>query len=177
MDDFDTFEYSGIAGTEMEDTLSFDVASWLVEAHARQVRIAWESYDPGRELGTTGPRFMPLLEDDAYVEADTPWRRWLEAASRQRRVPTSGHGCIAALRQLPLPSNQKAELYESLRVPLRWNLGNSAITRTRNWKPVRNIFYHRRAAHQPQPGLAGRGISQASTATDEALAASKAARS
>src|SRR6202140_4327393 len=30
MDDFDTFEVSGIAGTQMEDTLSFDVASWLV---------------------------------------------------------------------------------------------------------------------------------------------------
>src|SRR5271167_483592 len=29
MDDFDTFEVSGIAGTEMEDTLSFDVARWL----------------------------------------------------------------------------------------------------------------------------------------------------
>ena len=37
---------------------------------------------------------------------------------------------------------QKAELYESLRVPLRWNLGNSVITRTRNWKPVPSVFYH-----------------------------------
>src|ERR1700737_4262079 len=31
MDDFDTFEVSGIAGTQMEDTLSFDVASWLIK--------------------------------------------------------------------------------------------------------------------------------------------------
>src|SRR5208337_3207012 len=27
-------------------------------------------------------------------------------------------------------------------VPLRWSLGNSVISRTRNWKPVRNVFYH-----------------------------------
>ena len=43
---------------------------------------------------------------------------------------------------MPLPAPQKSELYESLRVPLRWSLENSAITRTRNWKPVRSVFYH-----------------------------------
>src|ERR1039458_2248300 len=81
MDDFEPIEVSGIAGTEMEDTLSFDIASWLIKRMPGKVEIAWENYEPGRELGTTGPRFMPLLEDDSYVEADTPWRRWIEAAS------------------------------------------------------------------------------------------------
>jgi len=84
VDDFEPIEVSGIAGTEMEDTLSFDVASWLIKRMPGKVEIAWENYDPGRELGTTGPRFMPLLEDDAYVEADTPWRRWLETAAGKR---------------------------------------------------------------------------------------------
>src|ERR1039457_5175477 len=31
MDAFDTFAVSGIAGAQMEDTLSFDVASWLIQ--------------------------------------------------------------------------------------------------------------------------------------------------
>jgi hypothetical protein len=145
MDDFEPIEVSGIAGTEMEDTLSFDVASWLIQRLPGKVEIAWEHYDPGRELGTTGPRFMPLLEDDAYVEADTPWRRWLETAAKKGSdpawlVPT---WLVQRFADLPLPPNQKAELYESLRVPLRWNLGNSDITRTRNWKPVPSVFYHR----------------------------------
>jgi hypothetical protein len=30
-----------------------------------RVFFPWEHYDPGRELGTTGAHFMPLLEDDA----------------------------------------------------------------------------------------------------------------
>jgi len=140
MDDFDTFEVSGIAGTQMEDTLSFDVASWLIKRMPGKVEIAWENYEPGRELGTTGPRFIPLLEDDSYVEADTPWRRWLEAAAGKKRVPA---WLISRFEKLPLPAAQKAELYESLRVPLRWNLENSVISRTRNWKPVRSVFYHR----------------------------------
>ena len=140
MEDFEPIEVSGIAGTEMEDTLSFDVASWLIKRMSGKVEIAWENYDPGRELGTTGPRFIPLLEDDAYVEADTPWRRWLETAAGKKNA--SAAWLIKRFEQLPLPVQQKAELYESLRVPLRWNLENSVITRTRNWKPVPSVFYH-----------------------------------
>jgi hypothetical protein len=137
--DFDTFEVSGIAGTEMEDTLSFDVARWLIKHMSGKVEIAWDNYEPGREVGTTGPRFIPFLEDDAYVEADTPWRRWLEQSAGKKRIP---EWLIARFEQLPLPPQQKAELYESLRIPLRWSLENSVISRTRNWKPVRSIFYH-----------------------------------
>ena len=109
-----------------------------------KVEIAWENYDPGRELGTTSPRFIPLLEDDAYVEADTPWRRWLETAAGKKNASAAWLPAwlIERFEQLQLPVQQKAELYESLRVPLRWNLGNSVIARTRNWKPVRSVFYH-----------------------------------
>jgi hypothetical protein len=152
MDDFDTFEVSGIAGTQMEDTLSFDVARWLVinKRLPDKVEIAWDNYEPGRELGTTGPRFMPLLEDDANVEADTPWRKWLEAAGGGKYAnananPSSNRlpsWLTSRFEKLPLREQEKAELYESLRVPLRWELGNSAVTRTRNWKPVRSVFYH-----------------------------------
>src|ERR1017187_6346163 len=140
MDDFEPIEVSGIAGTEMEDTLSFDVARWLTKRMPGKVEIAWENYEPGRELGTTGPRFMPLLEDDAYVEADTAWRRWLEAAGGKKH--RSAAWLIERFEELALSPQQKAELYESLRVPLRWNLANSTVTRTRNWKPVRSVFYH-----------------------------------
>ena len=144
--EFDTYEASGIAGTQMEDTLSFDVARWLINRLRMpgKVEIAWDNYEPGRELGTTGPRFIPLLEDDAYVEADTPWRRWLEAAAGESRgkKPSTAAWLISRFEQLPLPPQQRAELYEALRVPLRWTLENSKISRTRNWKPSRSIFYH-----------------------------------
>jgi len=139
-DDFDTYEFSGIAGTQMEDTLSFDVARWLVKRMPGQVEIAWENYEPGRELGTTGPRFIPLLEDDANVEADTPWRQWLETAAGKNNKTAAW--LIQRFEQQQLPPEQKAELFEALRVPLRWNLHNSIITRTRNAKKPRNMFYH-----------------------------------
>jgi len=143
MDDFEPIEVSGIAGTQMEDTLSFDLASWLIKRMPARVEIAWANYEPGRELGTSGPRFMPLLEDDSYVEADTPWRRWLEAAGGKKHA--SPAWLIERFEQLLLSAQQKAELYESLRVPLRWSLENSVITRTRNWKQVRSVYYHSEA--------------------------------
>jgi len=141
---FDTFEFSGMAGTQMEDTPSFDVARWLIKCIPGKVAIAWDHYEPGRELGTIGQAFVPLLEDDAYVEADTPWRQWLEAAAGQGRAKaiTTPTWLIERFGHLSLPVEQKAALYESLRVPLRWNLENSAISRTRNRKPVHNVYYH-----------------------------------
>jgi hypothetical protein len=140
MNAFEPIEVSGIAGTEMEDTLSFDVARWLIRRMPGQVEIAWENYEPGRELGTIGPHVMPFLEDDAYVEADTPWRRWLEAAGGKKHA--NPVWLVRRFEQLPLPAQQRAELYESLRVPLRWNLKNSGIARTRNWKPAGKVYYH-----------------------------------
>ena len=137
---WDTFEFSGVAGTAMEDTLSFDIARWLIGRMPSKVEIVWDNYEPGRELGAMWPCFMPLLEDDAFVEADTPWRQWLEAAQGKKNA--SPEWLIRRFEEMPLSEHDKAELYDSLRLPLRWDLGNSRISRTRNWKPVRKVFCH-----------------------------------
>src|SRR4029077_10368321 len=87
---FDDFDTSGIAGTTMQDTLSFDVAQWLVHRIPKNVEIAWDDYwddyQSERARGATWPRFIPLLEEDADVEANIPWQRWLDAA-RGRQNP------------------------------------------------------------------------------------------
>ena len=95
---------------------------------------------------------MPLLEDDAFVEADTPWRKWMETARGKKS--RSAEWLIQQFENLPLPDSEKAELYDSLRLPLRWDLGNSLVSRTRNWNtvgaaakpdnttPTRMIFFH-----------------------------------
>ncbi|HWZ83396.1 MAG TPA: hypothetical protein VNW47_12260 [Terriglobales bacterium] len=140
---WETFEFAGVSGTTMEDTLSFDVARWLIRRLPGRVEIAWDNYEPGREAGAVWPRFMPLLEDDAFVEADTPWRKWLDSA---RGKKNSAEWLIEHFESLELPDRDKAELYDSLRLPLRWDLGNSRVSRTRNfgtmWDPRQKTFYH-----------------------------------
>src|SRR5579862_5477577 len=85
MSAFDDFDTSGIAGTTMQDSLNFEVARWLVRRIPRNVEIAWDDYEDERAMGSTWPRFIPLLEEDADVEANIPWRRWLDAARGRER--------------------------------------------------------------------------------------------
>ena len=140
MDDFDPLEVSGIAGTVMQDALGFDLARWLVARLPAKVEIAWDDFDDERAMGAVWPRFIPLLNEDATVEADIPWREWLEAAQGGTR--NSPAWLIKRFDALPLSGVEKARLYESLHMPIRWRLENSRISRTRNSRPVREVFYH-----------------------------------
>jgi hypothetical protein len=140
---FDDFDASGIVGTTMQDTLSFDVAKWLARRAPNHVEIAWkdywDDYQAERARGVTWPRFMPLLEEDADVEANIPWQRWLDAArGRQNPLPW----LLNQFAKLPLPPRQQAELYDSLRLPIRWRLENLKLSRTRNFTRPRRLYFH-----------------------------------
>ena len=105
-------------------------------------------------MGAVWPRFLPLLEDDTLVEAGIPWRDWLKAAQGK------AHGddlawFVRRFDELELPPAEKARLYESLRMPVRWHLENSTVSRTRNGARSRQIFYHQ------EPLLTRRDVSLA----------------
>ena len=140
---FDDFDTSGIAGTSMQDTLSFDVADWLARRIPHNVEIAWDDYwddyQAERARGNTWPRFIPLLEEDADVEATIPWQSWLDA-SRGRQGALAW--LLSRFAKLPLAARQRAELYDSLRLPVRWKLENLKLSRTRNWARPRRFYFH-----------------------------------
>jgi hypothetical protein len=140
MSAFDDFDTSGIAGTTMQDALTFDVIRWLARRTPRNVEIAWADYEEERAMGTTWPRFIPLLSEDADVEANIPWMRWLDAARNgERALPW----LIRRFERLPLSERERAELYDSLRLPVRWRLENLKLSRTRNWQTPRSFYFHR----------------------------------
>jgi hypothetical protein len=141
---FDDFDTSGIAGTTLQDTLSFDVVRWLARRFPRNIEInrgneKKDDYDEERAMASTWPRFIPLLEEDANVEANIPWKRWLDAA-RGRERPLNF--LLRQFEQLPVTDRERAELYDSLRLPIRWNLDNLRFSRTRNWSRPRRFYYH-----------------------------------
>ncbi|SPF49942.1 conserved hypothetical protein [Candidatus Sulfotelmatobacter kueseliae] len=145
---FDDFDTSGIAGTTMQDTLNFTAARWLADRIPRNVEIAgddyWNDYDAERAMGQTWPRFIPLLREDSDVEANIPWRSWLDAArGRERDLAWF----IRRFEQLPVfdrvhPERERDELYDSLRIPIRWHLNNLKLSRTRNWIRPRQFYFH-----------------------------------
>lgn len=143
MSSFDDFDTSGIAGTTMQDALPFEVARWLAQRIPGNVEIAWQDYwddyESERARGNTWPRFIPLLEEDADVEANIPWQRWLDAA-RGRKSALAW--LLQRFSTLPLAPQQQAELYDSLHVPIRWCLENLKLSRTRNWSQPRSFYFH-----------------------------------
>ena len=140
---FDDVEVSGIAGTAVEDTFSYSITRGLVKRHASQVSIDWQLIEDEYRLAATWPRFLPLLEEDALVEANVPYLDWLHAANRGRSRDLAW--LIERFERLTISEKERAELYESLKLYVRWRLGNSRATRTQMKRRVRKIFYHTKA--------------------------------
>jgi hypothetical protein len=139
MSAFDDESVSGIAGIEIIDTFPYEIATWLARAYPRHVEISWDSDINSARLANTWPRFMPLLDEDGFVEPDVPYREWLQAARGNEA------GLAWLLRRfatLPLPDRAKSELYESLELPVQWNLGELPASRTLARRELRSIFHH-----------------------------------
>jgi hypothetical protein len=137
--DLDTFEAAGIPGTTLQDVLSFDVARWLTRRLPNQVEIAWEDHEDERALGSILPLLLPLLDDDTDVEADTPFRRWLQAARSGPELPW----LLRRFESLPFPRPMQSRLYEALKLPIRWTIPNNRFSRTLNWQQTMPVYYHR----------------------------------
>lgn len=132
-------DVSGIAGTAVTDTFSFYIVRWLIQHYPAQLSIYWDWFESDNRLAETWPRFMPLLEEDANVEANVPYREWL-AAARGRESELAW--LIEQFDKLPLPDKQRAELYDSQQLYVTWT-PRYRSTRTGMRIAVRDVFYHR----------------------------------
>jgi hypothetical protein len=131
-------EISGIAGISVTDTFSFYIVRWLLQHYPAQVSIYWDWFESENRLAETWPRFMPLLEEDANVEANVPYRKWL-AAARGRESELAW--LVERFDKLPLPEKQKAELYDSQQLYVTWT-PRYRSTRTGMRITARSVFYH-----------------------------------
>jgi len=132
-------EVSGIAGTSVIDTFGFYIVRWLSQRHPSEIEIFWEWFESENRLAETWPRFMPLLEEDAFVEANVPYREWLSVARRNRKELA---WLIDCFDKLPKPEKERAELYDSQQLYVRWAPAFQA-SRTGMHLPATKLFYHR----------------------------------
>jgi len=132
-------EVSGIAGTSVTDTFSFYIVRRLLQRHPSQLAIYWEWFESDNRLAATWPRFMPLLEEDAFVEANVPYREWLAAARGDRSELA---WLIEQFDKLPKPDNERAELYDSQQLYVRWTPSFEVSRSGMRLRPGK-MFYHR----------------------------------
>ena len=135
-------DVSGIADTAVTDTFSFFIVRWLVKHYPAQLSIYWDWFESENRLAETWPRFMPLLEEDANVEANVPYREWLAAArGRESEVVW----LVDRFDKLPLPDKQRAELYDSQQLYVTWApryRSTRTGMRSEMQKSAREVFYH-----------------------------------
>lgn len=136
----DYIEYSGIAGTVISGAFSYDIMRHLVKRYAPRVEVDW-SYQKHERLGSTLPRFLPLLYEDSLVEANIPYLTWLHAAKGGKKRGDL-EWLVRRFERLEISERQKAELFDSLELRIQWDLGDSRASRTLNKRRVRQVFYH-----------------------------------
>ena len=133
-------EDSGIAGTSVTDTFSYYIVRWLVLRQQGRVTLDWDWFEDENRLAETWPRFMPLLEEDAFVEANVPYPEWLRAAggSRRRELPW----LLQRFEGLQLADKEKAELYNAQNIYVTWT-PSYRESRTGMRLTIRKVFHHR----------------------------------
>lgn len=144
-DDFVPEEVVGIAGTVVEATFSYPMVCWLVERHAKSISIQWDDYERETQRAVIWPRFFPLMEEDSLTEANVPYLDWLKAArGRQGELPWLVRQ-FQRLHVFPKETaeKEKAALYDSLEIMVRWDMSSSRASRTLSRKPAGDFYFHR----------------------------------
>ena len=131
---------SGIVSTTIRNTWTYELARWLAERHAGAIRAEWDVDEQYRHMATILPRVMPLLADDSYVEADTPYLLWMQAAAGGKEDELGW--LLRSFDRLPLSRLDRTNLYDALGVNLAWDLSGSAASRTLARRPVSRYFFH-----------------------------------
>jgi hypothetical protein len=131
-------EVSGITGTSVTSNFSYALIRWLVRKYPRQLSIDWDWFEEEDRFGAVMPRFLPLLEEDAMVEAHVPYREWLRAAKGKKNEL---RWLIEKFESLHVSDKTKAELYDSLKLHITWIFGHRS-SRTGMRLPERRVFYH-----------------------------------
>jgi hypothetical protein len=133
-------EFSGIVATEISAVFSYKVARWLAQRFPKTAEVDWEAYKRKDRLGAVLPRLIPLLDEDSSVEANVPFRDWLGAAKDNRLSDLAW--IIRNFDEMDLSERAKAELYDSLDLPIWWRIENSSYSRTHLRLATKTAFYH-----------------------------------
>jgi hypothetical protein len=140
MSTFDDEAVSGIAGTTIINSWTYELARGLVQRHSPGISPRWNIDEQYRHMATILPDCMPLFEDDSFVEADTPYFKWIDAAA-------GGHNSelawlLRAIGGLPVSPLERTSLYDALALDLQWDLTGSPASRTLARRPVSRFYYH-----------------------------------
>lgn len=134
-------EVSGVARTTVTILLGWESVRWLASAHAAHTEIDWEDYEDIAHLFAVWPRFLPLFDEETYVDTHTPFLKWLRAA--KRKGESDLQWLVRQFESLPVQAKERAALFDPLRIWVRWRLADTRAARTHARLPARGkTFFH-----------------------------------
>jgi len=118
---------TGIAGTPVHYAFSYETARWLQRTTPGAVRIDWDEIEDTSRLDEVLEQVVLPVEADYFDSGISSSQEWLALVSGN----TEFDWLITRLLQL---RNERVltRIYNAADVPLIWNLGSTAYSRSRN---------------------------------------------
>ena len=137
---FEEPDVSGVTGTAFSAYFTYEITRWLAQHHPRAVELDWGDYDASL-LAPLLRRVHPFANEDLLVEANIHYLDWFRAAKRS--AGSDLQWLISRIEALPMPPQDRSELFAQLKLPVRWKLDLQPASRTCGRVPGRRrIFYH-----------------------------------
>ncbi|MBD0369210.1 MAG: hypothetical protein ICV60_00030 [Pyrinomonadaceae bacterium] len=131
---------SGIVGTSFSALFSYEVVREIARLFPAETSIDWDGYEEYERFALVASEFLPLIEENAYVEPRFPFLEWLSRACPRGQRELAW--LMERFEQLDVSEKERASLFNSLKLWLHWEFRNERRSRTRMKLSGRKIFYH-----------------------------------
>ncbi|MFI5207716.1 MAG: hypothetical protein ACHQX4_06830 [Gemmatimonadales bacterium] len=140
----DELENTGIAGTLVRYPFNYRMAQWLLARHGRAITIDWRAYKRHEwdEVAAALSLVVAWAENEGLDDDDVPSWDWIAWAKRGDRRSDLAW-LIAMLQRRGLEPEVERHIYESLDLPLIWDLAGCRDAVTAARLPVGRVFYTR----------------------------------
>ncbi len=128
---------SGIVGTPIHYSFSFEVARWMARRAPNTVSIDWDEIDDTSRLDELLAHLLLSSEEDYFDSGIVGSKEWIDLAA-SGTDGTSIDWLFAQLHEERLKPFW-SQMYDAAELPLVWDLSDAALSKTNNVMPVRKI--------------------------------------
>jgi len=147
----DELRNTGIAGTAYHYPFNHAMARWLRERYGRAVDVDWRAYKrrPWDDVAALLSLVVAWAENEGLDDDDVPSWDWIRTAKGTEDRRTDLAWLLDVLAAQRFAPQLEAHLYESLNLPLRWDLAGCRDAVTRARLPARPFFSRRLLTGRP----------------------------
>ncbi len=147
---------TGIAGTTYHYPFNYAMTRWLRGRYGSAVEVDWAAYRrrPWDDVAALLSLVVAWAENEGLDDDDVPSWAWIRAAKGADRR-TDLAWLLDALAARGLDPQLEAHLFESLNLPIRWDLSGCRDAITHAKLPAAPFFHRRLLVERPPDFAAG----------------------